>query len=58
VSVRAASKAYEAGYPAGRDREFEGVGQAEAAHDSPGCQDALKVLGNGIDRNLRIIEGV
>ena len=28
-----------------------------AAHDSPGYQEALKVLGKGADRDLRIVEG-
>ena len=34
------------------------VAQAEAAHDSPGYQQALKVLGKAVDRDLRIVEGV
>ena len=38
--------------------EFDSVEQATAAHDSPGYQEALKVLGNGADRDLRIVEGV
>jgi uncharacterized protein (DUF1330 family) len=38
--------------------EFESVAQAVAAHDSPEYQDALRALGNGADRDLRIIEGV
>ena len=37
--------------------EFESVAQAIAAHDSPAYQDALHVLGNAADRDLRIIEG-
>jgi len=54
-----ATKAYEAGL---LQRvviiEFDSVEQATAAHDSPGYQEALKVLGNGADRDLRIVEGV
>jgi uncharacterized protein (DUF1330 family) len=54
-----AARAYEAGL---LQRvviiEFDSVEQAVAAHDSPGYQEALKVLGNGADRDLRIVEGV
>jgi uncharacterized protein (DUF1330 family) len=32
--------------------------KAIAAHDSPAYQDALKVLGNGAVRDLRIVEGL
>jgi len=28
------------------------------AHDSPGYQEALRVLGDAVERDLRIIEGV
>ena len=38
--------------------EFDGVAQAIAAHESPGYQQALRALGNAVDRDLRIIEGV
>jgi uncharacterized protein (DUF1330 family) len=38
--------------------EFDNVAQAIAAHDSPAYQEALRVLGNAVDRELRIIEGV
>jgi len=38
--------------------EFASVAQAIAAHDSPGYQEALRALGNGADRDLRIVEGV
>jgi uncharacterized protein (DUF1330 family) len=38
--------------------EFPGVAQAVAAHDSPAYQEALRVLGNAVDRDLRIVEGV
>jgi uncharacterized protein (DUF1330 family) len=36
--------------------EFDSVAQAIAAHDSPGYQEALRVLGKAADRDLRIIE--
>ena len=38
--------------------EFDSVEQAAAAHDSPGYQEALRVLGKAADRDLRIVEGV
>ncbi len=38
--------------------EFDSVAQALAAHDSPGYQQALRALGSGVDRDLRIVEGV
>jgi uncharacterized protein (DUF1330 family) len=38
--------------------EFESVAQAIAAHDSPAYQEALRVLGNAADRDMRIVEGV
>lgn len=38
--------------------EFESVQQAVAAHDSPAYQAALDALGDGADREIRIIEGV
>jgi uncharacterized protein (DUF1330 family) len=38
--------------------EFESVEQAVAAHDSPAYQAALAALGDGADREIRIIEGV
>jgi uncharacterized protein (DUF1330 family) len=34
------------------------VQQAIAAHDSPGYQEALRVLGKAAERDVRIIEGV
>jgi uncharacterized protein (DUF1330 family) len=37
--------------------EFDSVAQAIAAHDSAGYQQALRALGNGADRDLRIVEG-
>jgi uncharacterized protein (DUF1330 family) len=54
-----AAKAYEAGL---MQRtviiEFDSIAAAEAAHDSPGYQEALRVLGNSADRDIRIVEGV
>ena len=38
--------------------EFDSVQQAIAAHDGPGYQAALKALGNGAERDMRIVEGV
>ena len=38
--------------------EFDSVAQATAAHDSPAYRAALDALGDGADRDIRIIEGV
>jgi len=38
--------------------EFDSVEKAAAAHDSPAYQAALKVLGNAVERDLRIVEGL
>jgi len=38
--------------------EFPSLEKALAAHDSPGYQAALKALGNGAKRDVRIIEGI
>lgn len=53
------AKVYEAGI-VGRVVviEFESVAKAIATHDSPGYQAALKALGDGAERDLRIVEGV
>ncbi len=54
-----AAKAYESGVLQRTVLiEFDSVAQAEAAHDSPGYQEALRALGNGADRDRRIVEGV
>lgn len=37
--------------------EFDSLQQAIAAHDSAGYQEALKVLGDAAERDLRIVEG-
>jgi uncharacterized protein (DUF1330 family) len=54
-----AVKAYEAGL---LQRvvlvEFDSLERASAAHDSPAYQEALRVLGKAVDRDLRIVEGV
>jgi uncharacterized protein (DUF1330 family) len=38
--------------------EFDSVDKAIAAHDSPGYQEALKALGDGVEREIRIVEGL
>ncbi|NYT60587.1 DUF1330 domain-containing protein [Alcaligenaceae bacterium] len=38
--------------------EFDSVEQAIAAHDSAGYQEALKALGNGAERDVRIVQGI
>ena len=54
-----ASKAYEQGL---LQRtvvvEFDSLARASAAHDSAGYQEALRVLGDGVKRDFRIVEGV
>ena len=37
--------------------EFDSVEKAVAAHDSDAYQAALKALGSGADRDIRILEG-
>jgi uncharacterized protein (DUF1330 family) len=53
------AKTYEAGLP---ERtvviEFDSIERAIAAHDSPSYQEALKALGDGAVRDLRIVPGV
>ena len=54
-----AANAYEAGL---KDRigisEFPSAEQARACYESPGYQNALKALGNGAERDVRIVEGL
>jgi uncharacterized protein (DUF1330 family) len=54
-----AVKAYEDGV---KERtvlvEFDSLRQAIAAHDTDAYQAALKALGNAVERDLRIVEGV
>jgi uncharacterized protein (DUF1330 family) len=38
--------------------EFPSLEKAIAGHDSPGYQDALKALGDGAVRDIRIINGL
>jgi len=38
--------------------EFDSVAQAIAAHDSPAYQAALVALGDGAEREIRVIEGI
>ena len=55
----AAAQTYESGM---KERvvmiEFDSVQQATAAHDSAAYQAALKALGDGADRDIRIVEGI
>lgn len=39
--------------------EFPDLAKALAAHDGPGYQEALRVLGKGaVERDMRVVEGV
>ena len=38
--------------------EFESLEKAKAAHDCPAYQEAVRVLGDGAVRDVRIIEGL
>lgn len=38
--------------------EFDSLAQALAAHDTPAYQEALRVLGDAVERDLRIVEGL
>jgi uncharacterized protein (DUF1330 family) len=38
--------------------EFDSVAAATAAHDSAAYKAALDALGNGAERDMRIVEGV
>jgi uncharacterized protein (DUF1330 family) len=38
--------------------EFDSVEHAQAAHDSPGYQEALALLAGGAEREIRIVEGL
>ena len=37
---------------------FDSVEKAIAAHDSPAYQEAVRVLGDGAERDVRIVEGL
>ena len=53
------SKVYEAGMMQRTVvSEFESLQKAIAAHDSPAYQEAMRALGDGAERDLRIVEGV
>ncbi|MBC7781332.1 MAG: DUF1330 domain-containing protein [Proteobacteria bacterium] len=55
----APAKVYEQGLPQRVVMiEFDSVEQAIAAHDSAGYQAALAVLGDGIEREIRIVEAL
>src|ERR1017187_2441143 len=54
------AKAYEAG---SSERvvlvEFDSLGKAIAAHDTPAYKEALKTLGTGnVERDIRVVEGI
>ncbi|HYR34139.1 MAG TPA: DUF1330 domain-containing protein [Burkholderiales bacterium] len=38
--------------------EFDSLANAQAAHDSPEYKEALRVLGDAVERDFRIVEGV
>jgi uncharacterized protein (DUF1330 family) len=38
--------------------EFDNLEQAVATHDSPAYQEALAALGDGAERDIRLVEGV
>ena len=38
--------------------EFENLAKAIAAYDTPAYKEALRALGDGAERDLRIVEGV
>jgi uncharacterized protein (DUF1330 family) len=38
--------------------EFDKVDKASTAHDSTGYQEALRALGDGAERDMRLVEGV
>jgi uncharacterized protein (DUF1330 family) len=58
-TARSPAAAYEAGQ---KERivmsEFPSVEKAIAAYESPAYQNALKALGNGAVRDIRIVEGL
>ena len=38
--------------------EFDSLQKASAAYDTPDYQQALRALGNGVERDMRLVEGV
>ena len=59
VRTSSVAKTYEYGV---NDRtvviEFENLATAMAAYDTPDYREALRALGDGAERDLRIVEGV
>jgi uncharacterized protein (DUF1330 family) len=59
IARGAAANAYEAGL---KERivisEFPSVEKANEAYNSPGYQEALRALGDGAERDLRIVAGL
>src|SRR5215510_12484666 len=59
VRTSKVAKTYESGI---NDRtvviEFENLAKAMAAYDTPSYKEALRALGDGAERDLRIVEGV
>ena len=54
-----AAKVYEAGILQRTTViEFDSLDAAIALHDSPGYQAALQKLGDGVTRDLRLVEGI
>ncbi len=50
-------------YEAGSDQRtvviaFDSLAQATTTHDSPGYQAALAALGDGAERDIRLVEAV
>lgn len=50
-------------YEAGLDQrtviiEFDSLAQATSTHDFPAYQEALAALGDGAERDIRLVEGV
>ena len=53
------AKAYESGlYDRTVVIEFENLAKAKAAYDAPDYKEALQALGDGAERDVRIVEGV
>lgn len=38
--------------------EFDSLQKAIAAHDTPAYKEALRALGDAVDRDVRVVEGV
>jgi uncharacterized protein (DUF1330 family) len=59
VRTSSVAKAYESGiYDRTVVIEFENLAEAIAAYDTPDYKEALRALGDGAERDLRIVEGV